>query len=114
MHAALTCGAVQVLIEGSGRWLVAVWALAEHGLVLVALLLAAVIPDQPEAVEVALARKFWLDERKAHEQRHRERVRLVAHRRSASEARDIVHTSAHETLSRRGPADRGEVECAPR
>ena len=75
---------MQVLTEGSGRWLVAVWALAEHALVLVAVVLHAVIPSTPESVTVAVERKQWLEQRTVHEKRHLDRVALVAQARRAS------------------------------
>lgn len=75
---------MQVLADGSGRWLVAVWALAEHALVLVAVVLYAIIPSTPESVTVAVARKQWLEQKTAHEKRHRDRCSLVALARTAS------------------------------
>lgn len=73
---------MQVLQEGSGRWLVAVWALTEHALVLIAVVLYAVIPSVPEDVQDALARKRWLEVKTAQAQRHDARIALVAHAKS--------------------------------
>lgn len=75
--------AVQVIAEGSGRWLVTIWVVLEHSLALLALLLWLVIPSTPAAVQEATERVQFLQQRDADAKRHAARQRIAADTRAA-------------------------------
>ena len=68
---------MQVVAEGSGRWLVTIVIVLEHALLLVALLLWFGIPSEPEEVQVAIARRKFLDGEESEKAKHEARLRSV-------------------------------------
>ena len=68
---------LQVVAEGAGRWLVTIVIVIEHVLVLVALLLWFGIPNEPEQVRIAVARRAYLDNRDSERARHAARLSAV-------------------------------------
>jgi hypothetical protein len=75
---------MQVLAEGSGRWLVTIWVVLEHSIALAALLIWLVIPSVPAEVQEALDRVQFQRDREVLTHRHNERLRIVSKARSAT------------------------------
>lgn len=69
---------VQVVADGSGRWLVTIWVVLEHSLALVALLLWLLIPDVPASVQEAKEQVQYQQQRDARAKRHAARERIAA------------------------------------
>lgn len=81
---------VQVVAEGSGKWLVTIWVVLEHSLVLAALLLWLAIPDVPASVQEAKGRVQFEQHRDAESKRHAARLKVAGETRAA---RDFVQLS---------------------